>query len=157
LFPLRVILKTPYVSELGRFAVTESPTEVGAFKTSILREDEDMRSNRNLSLSLIGGLIILMTPLPSGADEFTAADLARWQAEYLAVVKEGERLFHGGFKGKNTVSCDQCHPNASNTHSNIGPVTMIQTLPLPSLRAIESLGLSDVRITLAGTIGLQIH
>jgi hypothetical protein len=34
----------------------------------------------------------------------------------------------------------------------IGPVTMIQILPLPSLGAIEGMGLSDVRITLAGTI-----
>jgi hypothetical protein len=34
---------------------------------------------------------------------------------------------------------------------------MIQTLPLLSLRAIECLGLSDVRITLAGTICLMIR
>ena len=34
----------------------------------------------------------------------------------------------------------------------IGLVIMIQTLPLPSLRNIAGLGLSDVRITLAGTI-----
>ncbi len=80
-----------------------------------------MRSDRNLAVSLIGGLIILMTPLTSGADEFTSADLARWQSEYMAVVKEGERLFHGGFKSKNTVSCDQCHPNATNTHPETYP------------------------------------
>ncbi|MEN8132011.1 MAG: cytochrome C [Pseudomonadota bacterium] len=55
------------------------------------------------------------------ADEFTATDIARWQNEYLTVVKEGERLFHGGFKSKNTVSCDQCHPNAANTHPETYP------------------------------------
>ncbi|MCP4407006.1 MAG: cytochrome C [Gammaproteobacteria bacterium] len=54
-------------------------------------------------------------------DEFTATDISRWQNEYLAVVKEGERLFHGGFKSKNTVSCDQCHPNAADTHPETYP------------------------------------
>jgi hypothetical protein len=34
----------------------------------------------------------------------------------------------------------------------IGPFIMIQTLPLPSLRAIEGVGSSDVRITLDRTI-----
>ncbi len=34
----------------------------------------------------------------------------------------------------------------------IGLAIRIQTLPLPSLRNIAGLGLSDVRITLAGTI-----
>lgn len=55
------------------------------------------------------------------ADEFTQADLDRWQAEYLSVVAEGERLFHGGLGNENTVSCDQCHPNASNTHPETYP------------------------------------
>ncbi len=54
-------------------------------------------------------------------NEFTATDISRWQNEYLAVVKEGERLFHGGFKSKNTVSCDQCHPNAADTHPETYP------------------------------------
>jgi len=55
------------------------------------------------------------------ADQFTAADLERWQQEYMAVVDQGEKLFHGGLQSKNTVSCDQCHPNASNTHPETYP------------------------------------
>ena len=55
------------------------------------------------------------------ADEFTQADLDRWQAEYLSAVEEGEGLFHGGLGNENTVSCDQCHPNASNTHPETHP------------------------------------
>jgi thiosulfate dehydrogenase len=58
---------------------------------------------------------------PAAADEFSAADQARWQAEYLSVVKQGEKLFHGGLGNENTVSCDQCHPNASNTHPETYP------------------------------------
>lgn len=55
------------------------------------------------------------------ADEFTAADLERWQQEYTEVVAQGEKLFHGGLDSKNTVSCDQCHPDASNTHPETYP------------------------------------
>ncbi|MCU7920113.1 MAG: cytochrome C [Candidatus Thiodiazotropha sp. (ex Epidulcina cf. delphinae)] len=55
------------------------------------------------------------------ADEFTQADLDRWQNEYMTVMDKGERLFHGGLGNQNTVSCDQCHPNATNTHPETYP------------------------------------
>ena len=55
------------------------------------------------------------------ADEFTRADMDRWQAEFDSVVQKGEKLFHGGLGNANTVSCDQCHPNASNTHPETYP------------------------------------
>ncbi len=37
------------------------------------------------------------------------------------VVEKGDKLFHGGLVSKNTVSCDQCHPNAANTHPETYP------------------------------------
>lgn len=55
------------------------------------------------------------------ADNFSDADLARWQNEYDVVVAEGEKLFHGGLGNANTVSCDQCHPNGANTHPETYP------------------------------------
>lgn len=55
------------------------------------------------------------------ADEFDQADLDRWQQEYMSVVDKGEKLFHGGLGNKNTVSCDQCHPNGANTHPETYP------------------------------------
>ena len=58
---------------------------------------------------------------PASADNFSQADLDRWQAEYESVVREGERLFHGGLGNANAVSCDQCHPNATNTHPETYP------------------------------------
>lgn len=58
---------------------------------------------------------------PAVADPFTQADLDRWQAEYMSSVAEGEKLFHGGLKAKNTVSCDQCHPNGTNIHPETYP------------------------------------
>ena len=66
--------------------------------------------------------MLAMTQVSSTqADEFTDEDLARWQQEYMAVVDKGEKLFHGGLSSNNTVSCDQCHPNASNTHPETYP------------------------------------
>ena len=63
---------------------------------------------------------IVTAPLAQ-ADNFTQADLDRWQQEYQAVVSEGEKLFHGGLGNENTVSCDQCHPNGANTHAETYP------------------------------------
>ena len=66
-------------------------------------------------------LLLALPWQPVSADQFTAADLERWQQEYMTVVNQGEKLFHGGLKSRNTVSCDQCHPNASNTHPETYP------------------------------------
>jgi thiosulfate dehydrogenase len=73
----------------------------------------------------IGPLLLAATLLgpstPLFADEFDEADLKRWQTEFMSVVQQGDKLFHGGLKSKNTVSCDQCHPNATNTHPETYP------------------------------------
>jgi thiosulfate dehydrogenase len=68
----------------------------------------------------LAGLLLLFSAALA-ADDFTQADMDRWQAEYMSVVTEGERLFHGGLKSSNTVACDQCHPNATNTHPETYP------------------------------------
>jgi len=68
-------------------------------------------------LSFLGTLLVQTVR----ADEFTAADLARWQGEFMSQVTRGEKLFHGGLASRNTVSCDQCHPNATNTHPETYP------------------------------------
>jgi thiosulfate dehydrogenase len=67
------------------------------------------------------GFGLALSSTPAVADEFTAADLQRWQGEYMTVVAKGEKLFHGGLGNENTVSCDQCHPNAANTHPETYP------------------------------------
>jgi len=65
---------------------------------------------------------VLLAPLQAArADQFTKDDLERWKQEYMTVVNEGEKLFHGGLQSKNTVSCDQCHPDAANTHPETYP------------------------------------
>ncbi len=67
---------------------------------------------------LLAGLNLSLSAL---ADEFNADDLKRWQAGFMSTVKSGEKLFHGGINNPNTMSCDQCHPNAANTHPETYP------------------------------------
>jgi cytochrome c len=76
------------------------------------------RITKHILVPLALGLLIAA---PGRADNFTQADLDRWQAEYKSVVDKGEKLFHGGIGSTNTVSCDQCHPNAANTHPETYP------------------------------------
>jgi len=67
-----------------------------------------------LSLSLVA-------LAPARADEFTKADLDRWQAEFQQVVADGRALWTNGALGTNGVACGQCHPNAANTHPETYP------------------------------------
>jgi cytochrome c len=73
----------------------------------------------------IGILMVVLAAvgfsLQSIADEFSNEDLKRWEEQFMGVVGEGEKLFHSGSLGKNQVSCDQCHPNAANTHPETYP------------------------------------
>jgi len=55
------------------------------------------------------------------ADEFTKEDLARWEQEYMSVVKTGRELWTSPSLGTNGVACAQCHPNAANTHPETYP------------------------------------
>jgi cytochrome c len=55
------------------------------------------------------------------ADEFTNEDVARWEAQFQGVVKEGRALWTSPDLGKNGVVCAQCHPNAANTHPETYP------------------------------------
>lgn len=70
---------------------------------------------------LLAVLAALGFSLQSIADEFSKEDLKRWEEQFMGVVGEGEKLFHSGSLGKNQVSCDQCHPNAANTHPETYP------------------------------------
>ncbi len=82
-----------------------------------------MRRNRMIVGASAAVLIvagILAVAFSTKAKEFTKEDLERWDREFMTVVMEGEKLFHSAL-GKNKVSCDQCHPNAANTHPETYP------------------------------------
>ncbi len=60
-------------------------------------------------------------PVSAAADEFTAADVERWQAQFDEVAAEGRSLWTDSALGTNGVVCAQCHPNAANTHPETYP------------------------------------
>ncbi len=74
--------------------------------------------NKILVLLAVFGLLVFASNARS--DEFTKEDLKKWREAFMEVVKEGERLFHSPL-GRNKVSCDMCHPNATNTHPETYP------------------------------------
>lgn len=80
-----------------------------------------MQNIKHLFMVLVMFAVSMVWLLPAHTDEFTEEDLKRWEQEFMAVVDEGEALFHSSKLGSNTVSCDQCHPNATNTHPETYP------------------------------------
>ncbi|MCJ7685353.1 MAG: hypothetical protein MUO68_13785 [Desulfobacteraceae bacterium] len=83
-----------------------------------------MRKNRKVfSVSFVVLMVsaLLAISFSIQADEFTQEDLKRWDKEFMTVVMNGENLFHSSALGTNKVSCDQCHPNAANTHPETYP------------------------------------
>ncbi|MFO7907191.1 MAG: c-type cytochrome [Planctomycetota bacterium] len=55
--------------------------------------------------------------------DFTERDLLIWRRETEKLVAEGSRIFHSADELGSTVavSCDMCHPHASNTHPETYP------------------------------------
>jgi cytochrome c len=82
-----------------------------------------MRKNRKLpgvSFVILMASVLLAISFSIQAGDFTQEDLERWDKEFMTVVMKGEKLFHSAL-GTNKVSCDQCHPNAANTHPETYP------------------------------------
>ncbi len=73
---------------------------------------------KNTIMASMIGLLIVST---INADEFMQKDLDLWTAEYQSVVKKGRKVFTDPKLGTNTVTCNECHPNATNTHPETYP------------------------------------
>jgi thiosulfate dehydrogenase len=70
------------------------------------------------------------------ASKWTDRDRLTWDREQKRVIEEGDKLFHdwkalGGTIG---ISCDMCHPNASNTHPETYPKFQTQIKKVVALR-----------------------
>lgn len=70
------------------------------------------------------------------ASKWTDRDRMTWEREEKRIIEEGNKLFHdwkalGGTIG---ISCDMCHPNASNTHPETYPKFQTQIKKVVVLR-----------------------
>jgi len=75
-------------------------------------------------LYLLMGLVLMTISVALvmvHADPFTKEDLKKWDESFTVVMKEGDKLFHSSQLGKNSVSCDMCHPNGADTHPETYP------------------------------------
>lgn len=77
----------------------------------------DQKKTRLLGFALL----VLAATGSSRADEFTDADLQRWQKQFMSVVNKGRALWTDSGLGNNGMACVQCHPNAANTHPETYP------------------------------------
>ncbi|KKO20397.1 MAG: hypothetical protein L3J18_16985 [Candidatus Brocadia sp.] len=59
--------------------------------------------------------------LVHGGRPHTERERKIWTAEKDRMIAEGYALFHNPSLGKNGISCDMCHPDASNTHPETYP------------------------------------
>lgn len=68
--------------------------------------------------------------------KWTDRDRMVWEAEQKRVIEEGNKLFHTGKPPISNigVSCDMCHPNASNTHAETYPKFQTQLKKVATLR-----------------------
>jgi thiosulfate dehydrogenase len=59
---------------------------------------------------------------------FSERDRRIWQDSTARLVAEGKRIFHDdkALGGTNGISCDMCHPDASNTHPETYPKFQVQ-------------------------------
>src|SRR5690349_21602805 len=60
--------------------------------------------------------------------DFSERDEKIWRASTQKFIEEGDRTFHSAeaLGGTIGVSCDMCHPNASNTHPETYPKYQVQ-------------------------------
>ena len=73
---------------------------------------------------------------PGQSTKFTARDQMLWSKEEKAWIEEGYKNFHNAkaLGGTIGISCDMCHPNASNTHPETYPKFQTQTKKMALLR-----------------------
>ena len=79
-----------------------------------------MSSGKNVGRYLVAAALSAACSR-AAADELAAADIERWQAQFMQVAEQGRKLWGDPSLGTNGVVCGQCHPNASNTHPETYP------------------------------------
>ena len=72
--------------------------------------------------------------LAHGKVTHTPRELKIFESELNSLIKKGYALFHSAELGTNGISCDMCHPDASNTHPETYPKFQTQLKEVALLR-----------------------
>lgn len=80
-----------------------------------------MSNYQKKAIAISFGWLSFVVLATSMADEFTDADLQRFQQQFMNTVAEGRELWTSPKLGSNGVACAQCYPNAANTHPETYP------------------------------------
>ncbi len=72
--------------------------------------------------------------LVHGGTPHSAREKRVWAAEQKRIIDEGYKLFHSPKLGTNGISCDMCHPDASNIHPETYPKFQTQLKKVALLR-----------------------
>jgi len=76
-----------------------------------------------------GGIVVA-----HGGKTHTRREEGIFESELNSLIKTGYALFHNPELGTNGISCDMCHPNASNTHPETYPKFQTQLKEVVLLR-----------------------
>jgi len=76
----------------------------------------------------------LPVTLVHGGQEHTAREGQIWDAQVKRMIAKGYKVFHSQITGTNGISCDMCHPDASNTHPETYPKFQSQLKKVALLR-----------------------
>lgn len=104
------------------------------------RVDARITSDERIFLSVNGSPFVQFVPggalplLPVQGKVPTAREQQIWKAELARTVDQGKALFHNSKLGTNGISCDMCHPDASNTHPETYPKFQTQLKKVALLR-----------------------
>lgn len=82
-----------------------------------------MMKEENLINKVFIGFTVMLLLIGSSlcANQFTQEELKAWDAEYVHAVDDGRKLFSDANLGESDRACNQCHPNAANTHPETYP------------------------------------
>ncbi len=119
--------------------------QVAALLTDLMQYcDEEVRAkittDERIFLSVNGSAFAQFVPggalpfLPVHGKPHTQREEQIWKAELSRMVDDGNQLFHNAKLGTNGISCDMCHPNASNNHPETYPKFQTQLKKAALLR-----------------------
>ena len=72
--------------------------------------------------------------LAHGGQPHTKKEIKLFESEEKRMIDEGYKVFHDSSLGTNGISCDMCHPDASNTHAETYPKFQTQLKKVATLR-----------------------